>query len=383
MNSSGKDCMKKIKFLDIPAVNALHSKAMVEAFQRVLASGMFIQGNEYKAFDEEYAAYIGCRHSIGVANGLDALRVIMRAYIQLGKMQPGDEVIVPANTFIASILAITENGLIPVLAEPNICSYNIDHRQVEALITDSTKAVMAVHLYGQNAITEELVTIVKQHDLILIEDNAQAHGCLYRGQRTGSIGHAAGHSFYPGKLLGALGDGGAVTTNDDELMEMIRAMSNYGSHQKYIHNVKGLNSRLDELQAAFLRIKLRYLDVENKRRRQIAAMYDAGIRNSEIILPKLADASLPIYDNPSHVWHLYVIRHPQRDKLQQHLADNGVETIIHYPIPPHRQKAYQEFFKGNYPVTEQIHNEVLSLPISPVQSDEDTQYVIDLLNCFD
>jgi len=374
--------MKKIKFLDLPAISGLHAPEMVEAFQRVLASGMFIQGNEYRAFDAEYAAYIGCKQSIGVANGLDALRVIMRAYLHLGKMQPGDEVIVPANTFIASILAITENGLTPVLVEPDILSFNIDPERIEAHISSRTRAVMAVHLYGQNAITPDLEDIIHRHGLILIEDNAQAHGCIYGGKHTGSIGQAAGHSFYPGKLLGALGDGGAVTTNDEELAQIIRAMSNYGSHQKYIHNVQGLNSRLDELQAAFLRIKLRYLDEENKRRRQIAAIYDGGIKHPQIILPKLTDASLPITDNPSHVWHLYVIRHPQRDKLQQYLTNNGVETIIHYPIPPHGQKAYLGYFSGSYPITEQIHNEVLSLPISPVQSDGDTQHIIDLLNGF-
>ncbi len=374
--------MRKVKFLDISAICARRAPEMVEAFQRVLASGIFIQGIEYKAFDEEYAAYIGCKHSIGVANGLDALRVIMRAYLHMGKMKPGDEVIVPANTFIASILAITENDLTPILVDPDILSYNIDPERVEAKISSRTRAIMAVHLYGQNAITPALEEIIHRYGLILIEDNAQAHGCIYRGKRTGSIGQAAGHSFYPGKLLGALGDGGAVTTNDEEQAQIIRAMSNYGSHQKYIHNVQGLNSRLDELQAAFLRIKLRYLDEENERRRQIAAMYDVGINHPLIILPKLTDASLPITDNSSHVWHLYVIRHPQRDRLQQYLTENGVETIIHYPIPPHRQKAYQGYFPGSYPITEQIHNEVLSLPISQVQSDEDTQYIIDLLNGF-
>ncbi len=374
--------MRKVKFLDIPAISALHAREMIDAFQRVLASGMFIQGTEYKAFDEDYAAYIGCKQSIGVANGLDALRVIIRAYLHLGKLQPGDEVIVPANTFIASILAITENRLTPILVEPDILTFNIDPDRIEAKISSRTRAIMAVHLYGQNAITPALEEIIHQYGLILIEDNAQAHGCIYRGKRTGSVGQAAGHSFYPGKLLGALGDGGAVTTNDVELAQIIRAMINYGSLQKYIHNVQGLNSRLDELQAAFLRIKLRYLDEENERRRQIAAIYDVSINHPQIIIPKLTDASLPITDNPSHVWHLYVIRHPQRDRLQQYLTENGVETIIHYPIPPHRQKAYQGCFPGSYPITEKIHNEVLSLPISPVQSDEDTQYIIDLLNGF-
>jgi dTDP-4-amino-4,6-dideoxygalactose transaminase len=373
----------KIKFLDIPAINRPYHDEFHAALQAALDKGSFILGEEVRAFEKEYAGFIGTDHCTGVANGLDALRLVFKAYIQLGLMKPGDEVIVPANTYIASMLAISENGLIPIFVEPNINSYNIDPEHVARAITDKTKAIMIVHLYGQNAMNQELYDIAKRHDLLIVEDNAQAHGTEYQGRKTGSLGDAAGHSFYPGKLLGALGDGGAVTTNDQKLAKMIQAIGNYGSEVKYVHNYKGLNSRLDEIQAAFLRIKLPHLEKENDVRREIAAYFSEHIDPDKFILPKLTDASQDIRTNKTHSWHLYVIRHPERDRLQKYLFENGVETIIHYPTPPHKQKAYREYAHLDLPITERIHREVLSLPISPVQSLEQTQKIVEILNRFE
>jgi dTDP-4-amino-4,6-dideoxygalactose transaminase len=373
----------KIKFLDIPAINRPYHDKFHAALQAVLEKGSFILGEEVRAFEKEYASFIGTDCCVGVANGLDALRLIFKAYIQLGLIKPGDEVIVPANTYIASMLAISENGLIPVFVEPNINSYNIDPEHVAQAITERTKAIMIVHLYGQNAMNQDLYDIAKRHDLLIVEDNAQAHGTEYQGRKTGSLSDAAGHSFYPGKLLGALGDGGAVTTNDHELARTIQAIGNYGSEIKYVHNYKGLNSRLDEIQAAFLRIKLPHLEKDNSIRREIAAYFSEHIDPNKFILPKLTDASQGIRTNKTHSWHLYVIRHPERDRLQKYLFENGVETIIHYPTPPHKQRAYQEYAHLDLPITERIHREVLSLPISPVQSLEQTQKIVEILNRFE
>lgn len=371
-----------IKFLDIALINNTHTETLAKSFERILQKGRFVLGDELTDFETEYSRFLGSDYCVGVANGLDALRLIIRAYIELGVLKYGDEVIVPANTYIASILAISENGLNPVLVEPDVSTYNIDPNKIEQSITQRTKALMIVHLYGQNAMTEQIGDLLKSHNLILIEDNAQAHGAIYKGKRTGSLGDAAGHSFYPGKLLGALGDGGAVTTDNEELASMVRAIGNYGSSEKYVHDLKGLNSRLDELQAAFLRVKLPYLDQDNQVRREIASYYSEYLDSDKFILPRLKEVSKPIICNESHVWHLYVIRHPERDRLQKYLFDNGIETIIHYPTPPHKQKAYPEFSHLSLPITEKIHREVLSLPISPVQSQADTQRIVKIMNDF-
>ena len=369
-------------FLDISKINIRFKKDMLHKFRSIIIDGQYILGNELREFEKDYSKYIGTNYCIGVGNGLDALRLIFRAYLELGVFKPDDEIIVPANTYIASILAISDNHLKPILVEPNLETYNINPDNIEKAITSKTKAILIVHLYGQNALTEKIFEIANKYDLKIIEDNAQAHGAMYKGKRTGSLGEAAGHSFYPGKILGALGDGGAVTTNNKYLADVIRTLGNYGSSQKYVHNFKGLNSRLDELQAAFLRIKLPYLESDNKVRRNIAAYYSEQLDPDKFILPKLIDNSQSIINNLSHVWHLYVIRHPERDRLQKYLLDNGVETIIHYPIPPHKQKAYSEYSHLSLPITEKIHNEVLSLPISQVQTIDDTKKIVGILNKF-
>jgi len=371
-----------IKFLDIAKINQKYKIDFLNMVLKVIDKGQLILGDEVQAFEKEYTEYIGTDYCIGVGNGLDALRLIFRAYLELGVFKPDDEIIVPANTYIASILAISDNHLKPILVEPNLETYNINPDNLEKAITSKTKAILIVHLYGQNALTDKIFEIAKKYDLKIIEDNAQAHGAMYKGKRTGSLGEAAGHSFYPGKILGALGDGGAVTTNNKYLADVIRALGNYGSSKKYVHNFKGLNSRLDELQAAFLRIKLPYLESDNKVRRNIAAYYSEHLNSNKFILPKLIDNSQSIINNLSHVWHLYVIRHPERDRLQKYLLDNGVETIIHYPIPPHKQKAYSEYSHLSLPITEKIHNEVLSLPISQVQTIDDTKKIVGILNKF-
>ena len=369
-------------FLDISKINIRFKKDMLHKFRSIIIDGQYILGNELREFEKDYSKYIGTNYCIGVGNGLDALRLIFRAYLELGVFKPDDEIIVPANTYIASILAISDNHLKPILVEPNLETYNINPDNIEKAITSKTKAILIVHLYGQNALTEKIFEIANKYDLKIIEDNAQAHGAMYKGKRTGSLGEAAGHSFYPGKILGALGDGGAVTTNNKYLADVIRALGNYGSSKKYVHNFKGLNSRLDELQAAFLRIKLPYLESDNKVRRNIAAYYSEQLDPDKFILPKLIDNSQSIINNLSHSWHLYVIRHSERDRLQKYLLDNGVETIIHYPIPPHKQKAYSEYSHLSLPITEKIHNEVLSLPISQVQTIDDTKKIVGILNKF-
>lgn len=364
-----------IKFLDLEKVTASHGDEINEAVNRVVNSGWYLQGKENEKFEKDFADYIGTKYAVGCANGLDALIWIFRAYVEMGVMKPGDEVIVPANTYIASILAITENGLVPVLVEPDIDTYQIDPEKIEEAITPKTKAILIVHLYGQNAYTKRIGELCKKYNLKLIEDNAQAHGCKFEGQRTGSLGDAAGHSFYPGKNLGALGDAGAVTTNDKELADTIRSLANYGSSKKYVFKYQGKNSRLDEIQAAVLDVKLKHLDEDNNKRKEVARKYIEGIKNPEIILPQIQD-----WD--SHVFHIFPIRSKQRDKLQKYLEENGVQTIIHYPIPPHRQECYKEWNDRSYPITEQIHAEELSLPMSPVMTEEEINKVIELLNQF-
>lgn len=378
-----------IKFLDLKKITAQYSEEIHEAVDRVVDSGWYLQGEENKKFEEEYSKFIGTKYCIGVANGLDALIWILRAYIELGIMKEGDEVIVPANTYIASILAITENNLVPVLVEPDINTFQIDENKIEEAITSKTKAIMIVHLYGRCAYTDKIGEICKKHNLKLIEDNAQAQGCYHISEkvkgkseklRTGSIGDAAGHSFYPGKNLGAFGDAGAVTTDNEELANTIRIFANYGSSKKYVFKYTGRNSRLDEIQAAVLSVKLKYLDKDNAHRKEIAKYYIENIKNPKIILPKVED-----YD--SHVFHIFPILCEQRDELQNYLTENGVQTLIHYPIPPHQQECYFESDKlkvksEQLEITERIHNDELSLPISPVMSLEEVKIVVELINKF-
>lgn len=360
-----------IKFLDLKKINDSFEPHLSNAVGRVLDSGWYLLGKELAAFEHEYAEYIGVRHCIGVANGLDALRLILKAYKEMGVMQDDDEVIVPANTYIASILAITDNRLKPTFVEPDIKTYNIDPSLIEAKITERTRAIMLVHLYGRNAMCPEIERLVKKYDLRLIEDNAQAHGCYCDGKRTGSLGHAAGNSFYPGKNLGALGDGGAVTTDDDELAAVVRALANYGSASKYVNDYQGLNSRLDEIQAAVLRVKLARLDEDNHKRMDAAGYYMEHIKHPDIVLP---------YTSEGHVWHLFVIRCKARDRLQAYLSEKGVETLIHYPIPPHKQKAYSDFNDISLPVTEEIHHQVLSLPLSPIIKTDEKRSLVQAIN---
>ena len=364
-----------IKFLDLEKVTQSHGKEILEAMTRVVNSGWYLQGKENEDFERNFAKYIGTKHAIGCANGLDALYWIFRGYIELGKLTPGDEIIVPANTYIASILAITDNNLKPVLVEPDINTYQIDSLKIEEAITPKTKAILLVHLYGQNAYNDKIGEICEKHNLLLIEDNAQAHGCKFNDKRTGSLGNAAGHSFYPGKNLGALGDGGAVTTDDDELADSIRTLANYGSERKYVFKYKGRNSRLDEIQAAILNVKLNYLDEDNNKRKSIAKRYISEIKNPLIILPDVKDWN-------AHVFHIFPIRTKNRIKLIEYLSDNGVQTNIHYPIPPHKQECYKELNNLSLPITELIHEEELSLPISPVMSEEEVTEIIRLINTF-
>jgi dTDP-4-amino-4,6-dideoxygalactose transaminase len=379
----------KVEFLSLKKINDKHATEIEHAIDRVLTSGWYLLGNEVKNFETNLANYVGVKHAIGVANGLDALRLILKAYIEMSIMTEGDEVIVPANTYIASVLAITDNRLKPVLVEPDINTYNLDISLIEQHITARTKAIMVVHLYGQVCWSDKLETIAKKYNLKIIEDNAQAIGAEYSEQRTknkeqrktGALGDAAGFSFYPGKNLGALGDAGAVCTNDDELATMIRALGNYGSKQKYVNEYQGLNSRLDEMQAALLDVKLKYLDQENEYRRKIAAYYLENIKNEHIILPSVVCCPSSVVLD-SHVWHLFIIRCTKRDRLQQYLTDNGIQTLIHYPIPPHKQGAYKQMNNVTYPITELIHNEVLSLPISPVMEWDEVKKVVEVINNF-
>lgn len=362
-----------IPFLSLKQVTDKYSAEIHEAVSRVIDSGWYLQGQENENFERDYSKYIGTKHTIGVANGLDALIWIFRAYKELGVMRDGDEVIVPANTYIATILAITENNLVPILVEPSIDTYQIDDSLIEERITARTKAICIVHLYGQCAYTEKIGELCKKYDLKLVEDNAQAHGCIFNGKKTGSIGDAAGHSFYPGKNLGALGDAGAVTTNDSQLAEAIRSLANYGSSRKYVFKYMGRNSRLDEIQAAILDVKLRHLDEDVALRKQIAKYYIEHISNPRIILPK-------VFDWQQHVFHIFTIRCAERGRLQQYLTDNGIQTNIHYPIPPHKQECFKAWNCMILPVTEKIHAEELSLPMSPVMNVVDVKYVVDVIN---
>ncbi|MCJ7933003.1 MAG: DegT/DnrJ/EryC1/StrS family aminotransferase [Chryseobacterium sp.] len=365
-----------IKFLDLQKINLVHQQEIEEKLLSTFRSGWYLLGNEVKNFEIRLAKYIGSQYAIGVANGLDALRLILRAYIELGVFKKGDEIIVPANTYIASILAISDNNLVPVLVEPDIDTYNIDISKIQEKITSKTKGILIVHLYGKIVFSEELRNIATKHNLKIIEDNAQAIGAEWNSIKSGNLGDAAGFSFYPGKNLGALGDAGGITTHDESLAKCIRALANYGSHQKYINIYQGLNSRLDEVQAAVLDVKLKYVDEENQRRREIARRYSAEINNPEIILPEFPE------NEHEHVWHLFVIRTKSRNDLQNYLSDNGIQTLIHYPIPTHKQAAYKDLNHLSYPVTEQIHDEVLSLPISPVMTHEEADKVIHIINSY-
>ena len=401
-----------IKFLDLKAVNAAYATEIEEAMLRVARSGWYLRGEETRRFEEAYAQYIGCRHAIGCANGLDALRLIFRAYIEMDVLHEGDEVIVPANTYIASILAITDNHLKPILVEPDIETLQIDDTLIEQAITPRTRAILIVHLYGRCAYTEHIGELCQKHNLLLIEDNAQAHGAklkidnsqftihnsqftigsameahsdegnnfqfsIFNSQfkKTGSLGHAAGHSFYPGKNLGALGDAGCVTTNDDELAAVVRALGNYGSEEKYVCKYAGYNSRIDELQAAVLAAKLAHLDDDNAHRAAIAELYYKGITNPLIRLPRYMAAE-------NNVYHLFPIFCEERDKLQQHLKEQGIETLIHYPIAPHQQECYKEYAHLSLPITEEIHRTELSLPIGPAMTLDEAQKVVEAVNGF-
>ena len=362
-----------IAYLPLHKINDLHNEELRAAVNRVLDSGWYLNADATRQFETHYAEYIGTRHCVGCGNGLDALKLILLAYMEMGVMQEGDEVIVPANTYIASILAITACGLTPVLVEPDINTLQIDDARIERAITSRTKAVMIVHLYGRCAYTQKIADICKKSNLKLIEDNAQAHGCTFEGQKTGSLGDAAAHSFYPGKNLGALGDAGAITTNDEELASLARALGNYGSSKKYVHDYKGCNSRIDEIQAAVLDVKLLYLDDENNRRKEIASLYINKVQNPLI--------HLPLSERDS-VWHIFPVFCERRDELQQYLRENGVETQIHYPIPPHKQQCFKEWNQQSFPITEQIHSQELSIPCHQAMTKEEVDMIIDLLNSF-
>ncbi|MEQ8198409.1 MAG: DegT/DnrJ/EryC1/StrS family aminotransferase [Clostridiaceae bacterium] len=408
-----------IKFLDIQKITKSFEPELSAAVNRVVERGWFVHGEEVESFEKEYASFIGVKYCIGVANGLDALRLIFKAYIETGVMKEGDEVIMPANTFIASVLAVTDNNLKPVFVEPDINTYNIDLSLIESKITSRTRAIMVVHLYGRVCWDKKLEIIANHYGLKIVEDNAQAAGSgifrnsdanntyeriikaseshLYTLCRTGSLGDSAGHSFYPGKNLGALGDGGAVTTNDKAIADIVRAMANYGFSEKYISDFKGLNSRLDEIQAAVLRVKLKRLDSDNKRRNEVAQYYSENINNPDVILPGsdyppaqlTKNKNFTPYGKPSfsslcfsNIWHLFVIRHPERNSLQKFLTQNSIQTLIHYPVPPHKQKAYKEWNELSFPITESIHNQALSLPMSPLLLQEEAENVANTINKF-
>ncbi|RVU41295.1 DegT/DnrJ/EryC1/StrS family aminotransferase [Rheinheimera riviphila] len=364
-----------IPFLDLKDINAQYSQQLKDACGRVIDSGWYIMGNELKQFESEFAQYCGVKHAIGVANGLDALILVLRAWKELKLLADGDEVIVPANTYIASVLAITANNLVPVLVEPDAGTFNLTLATVEAAITAKTRVILPVHLYGQLAPMPELMALAKRHGLLVLEDSAQSHGAAIEGQKAGSFADAAAFSFYPGKNFGALGDAGAVTTNDDQLADCVKALRNYGSHQKYLNLYTGVNSRLDEIQAAMLRVKLQYLPDETKIRQSVATQYLAKMRNNAVILPQVVVPE-------GHVWHLFVVRCLQRERLQQHLADAGVQTLIHYPVAPHQQPAYQGQFQYSLPITELLHQQVLSLPIGPTLTQDQIDQVIAAINSF-
>ncbi|MDF9755715.1 MULTISPECIES: DegT/DnrJ/EryC1/StrS family aminotransferase [Pseudomonas] len=364
-----------VSFLNLKKINETLQDELVEACKRVIESGWYIAGKELSEFESAWAKYCGVKHCVGVANGLDALVLTLRAWKELGRLKAGDEVIVPANTYIASILAISENQLQPVLVEPDPDTFNISVDAIKRSISSNTKAILPVHLYGQLADMPAIMQLAKEHGLLVLEDSAQSHGASIDGRRCGNWGDASGFSFYPGKNLGALGDAGAVTTNDDDLALTLRALRNYGSHKKYENLYRGVNSRLDEIQAAMLSVKLRVLDVHTQQRRVIASRYIAGIDNPAIRLPT-------VEREEQHVWHLFVVRTAQREALQQHLNEQGVQTLIHYPIPPHQQQAYADWRGDSYPVSEQLHQEVLSLPMDPTMMEADVEKVIAACNSF-
>lgn len=358
-----------ISFLDLAKINNRFRDEIDNRIKTILDRGWYLQGEQNELFAKNFAEYCGTKYALGVANGLDALNLIIRAF----GFGPGDEIIVPANTYIATILAISANGCTPILVEPKLETCNIDPDLIEAAITPNTKAIMVVHLYGQVVEMEKIWAIAKKYGLKVFEDSAQAHGAYYQGKRVGNLSDASAFSFYPGKNLGCMGDGGGITTNDKELYEKLKALANYGSDRKYHHVYKGTNSRLDELQAAVLDVKLAYLDADNSRRREIATYYRKSINNPLIVLPYT-------YDEDAAVWHVFTVRTERRDEFQQYLADNGIQTIIHYPTPPHKQLAYAEWNSRSYPITEKIHREIISLPISPVMTDEEVKYVVSVVN---
>jgi len=364
-----------VPFLNLKQINSRHKRELMRALEDFVDSGRYILGARVGEFEQKFADYCGVKHAVGTGNGLDALTLIVRAYKELGVFREGDEILAPANTYIATILAITENRLKPVLVEPDIATYNIDVNLLEKSITEKTKGILTVHLYGQVAYSEKMQSIADKHGLKTIEDCAQAAGAAYKGKKAGSLGNAAGFSFYPSKNLGALGDAGAVTTNESELAEVVRALGNYGSHKKYYNDFQGVNSRLDEIQAAILLIKLKYLNEENSTRRSIAKRYLEEIKNEKLILP---EANL----SESNVWHLFVVRTEDRDEFGKHLIDNGVEPFIHYPLPPHKQKAYSDWNNESYPITEEIHKTVISLPLDISMTDEQVSKVIEVCNIF-
>lgn len=365
-----------IPFLDLQKINLQYAEEIKDAIDRVVRSGVYIRGNENRFFEEEYSNYIGSRYAIGCGNGLNALSLIFKAYKETGVLDSGDQVIVPANTYIASILSISENGLTPVPVEPDKETFLIDQQKIETSITPQTKAVLIVHLYGQCAYTDKIGDICRKHNLLLIEDNAQAHGCVFKGKKTGSLGHAAAHSFYPSKNLGAMGDGGAVTTDDPIIADTIRTLANYGSEIKNIFQFKGTNSRLDEIQAAVLRVKLKHLEEDNHQRKNIAKRYLKEIKNRNIKLPVVCD-----FD--AHVFHLFPVLCEKRELLMRHLKDKGISTAIHYPIPPHLQESYREWNHLKFPITEYIHSAELSLPISPVLTQSEVAEIISAINNWD
>lgn len=362
--------------VDLKSLNARHREELIDAMIGVLDSGWYILGEKLGAFEKEFSSYCGVKETVGTGNGLDALSLIIRAYKELGVFAEGDEILVPANTYIATILAITANRLTPVLVEPDIRTYEIDARLLEKHISPRTKGILVVHLYGRIGYTDEMQRIANAHGLKIIEDSAQSQGAVYRGRKAGNLGDACGFSFYPSKNLGALGDAGAVTTCDPALAEVVRALANYGSRKKYHNIYKGVNSRLDEIQAAVLSVKLKYLDEENAERRNVARRYRKGIDNAALILPEAGEAE------ENHVWHLFPVRTKQRDLLQKHLAEKGIESLIHYPVPPHHQQAYAEWKGAHYPISEEIHRTVLSLPLYPAMHETDVQTVIDACNAF-
>jgi dTDP-4-amino-4,6-dideoxygalactose transaminase len=367
-----------IPFLPLKEINKSYEPELSQQIIRIVESGWYLLGDENAKFEQEFSLFCGTKHCVGVANGLDALILILRAYKELGIFQDGDEIIVPAHTYIATTLAISANNLKPVLIEPDPGTYLMDTTKIEERISSSTKAILVVHLYGQVLDMEPIYAVARKNSLKIIEDAAQSHGALYKGKRAGNLGDAAGFSFYPGKNLGCLGDGGAVTTNDSSLARIVRSLANYGSEEKYINIYKGQNSRLDEIQAAVLNVKLKRLDEDNGHRRKIAAYYNTNISNPDITVPNIFN----VPDNHQHVWHIYPIRCPNRDLLKKYLADNGIQTLIHYPVPPHKQNAYKEMNHLSLPITEQIHKEELSLPISPVMTENEAEIVVNHLNAF-